>query len=39
MKYETPQVRDFGSIADHTYGTGDCFDCASGPICVKTVTG
>jgi hypothetical protein len=34
MEYETPQVSDFGSIADHTYITGD-FDCASGVVCVK----
>ncbi len=33
MEYETPQVSDFGSIADHTYITGD-FDCVSA-ICEK----
>ena len=34
MTYEKPEVRDFGSIAEHTYVTGDCdpqFGCASGP--------
>ena len=37
MKYEKPEVRDFGSIADHTYDQH--FGCASGlvdvGICIK----
>ena len=35
MTYEKPDIRDFGSIAEHTYFDGgigdDCFQCASGP--------
>jgi hypothetical protein len=35
MTYEKPEVRDFGSIAEHTYGgyhfLKDCFGGGSGP--------
>jgi len=24
VKYETPQIKDFGSIAEHTFMPGDC---------------
>ena len=34
MKYEKPEVRDFGSIADHTY-TVDSFPGGSGEVCVR----
>jgi hypothetical protein len=32
MTYDKPEIRDFGSIADHTYVTPD-FACVSGPNC------
>ena len=41
MTYEAPEIRDFGSVADHTYVTGgiddDCFQCASGPVLVDEI--
>ncbi len=33
MKYEKPEVRDFGSIVDHTYSV-DSFPGGSGEVCV-----
>jgi hypothetical protein len=42
MTYETPEVRDFGSIAEHTYGaddSGECFPGASGGIVLVEVPG
>ena len=42
MTYEAPEVRDFGSIAEHTYSvcdTGQCFPGASGDIVLIEVPG
>jgi hypothetical protein len=37
MTYDKPEIRDFGSIAEHTFFDGgiDCFPCASGEVCKK----
>jgi hypothetical protein len=42
MTYDKPEIRDFGSIAEHTYFDGglddDGFPCASGRNLVDEIT-
>jgi hypothetical protein len=40
MRYDKPEIRDFGNIAEHTYLVdGTDFQCVSGPNCDDLVDG